>query len=151
MSHWRVKLSYLILSDLIWTKSRVSQKGGRQFESPGRHNFYQKFSWKWKLGLGGLFLKLPTSLSKFKTRMHSSRMCTVHCSGCWGRRGCCLPEGVLPGGCLPGGVSALGVCPSAWWDTPPCEQNDRCLWKHNLASTTLRKVKKWINLRKLTQ
>ena len=39
--------------------------------------------------------------------------------------------GVCPGGCLP--QCMLGC-------TPPCEQNDRCLWKHNLAATTLRTV-----------
>ena len=37
--------------------------------------------------------------------------------GCLPRRGVCL-GGICPGGrCLPGGV----------WQTPPCEQNDRCL------------------------
>ena len=37
------------------------------------------------------------------------------------------PEGVCPGGCLP--------------HIPrPCEQNNRHLWKHNLAATTLRTV-----------
>ena len=119
-----------------------------------------------------------------KTRMHSSRMRTVRCSGHRGRvcvsqhalgrgvsaqgvsaqgvsaqgrcgvcpRGClpggvwpggCLPMGrgdlargrVWPGGCLPRGVSARRVCPVGY--TPPCKQNDRRLWKHNLATTTL--------------
>ena len=45
-----------------------------------------------------------------------------------------LPRGGgLPGGCLPQG----GVCHTP----PPCEQNHRRLWKHNLAATTLRTVK----------
>ena len=39
---------------------------------------------------------------------------------------------VCQGGCLPGCVC---VC-----QTPPCEQNDRCLWKHYLAATTLLSV-----------
>ena len=58
----------------------------------------EKNSWKFNTAIGG----------HISTRMHSSRMRTIHCS----RR--------LLGGCLPG-----GVCPSACWDTPPCEQNDR--------------------------
>ena len=51
-----------------------------------------------------------------KTRMHSSRMRTVLCSG---RQGTCLPEGCLPGGVSARGVSAMEGClPSACWDTP---------------------------------
>ena len=42
------------------------------------------------------------------TRIHSSRMRTVRCSGC--------PFSICPGGCLPGGCLP---------DSPPCEQNDR--------------------------
>ena len=49
---------------------------------------------------------------KKKTRMHSSRMCTVRSSSH-------LPVG---GGCLPVGVG--GVCPVGVCQTPPCEQND---------------------------
>ena len=66
-----------------------------------------------------------------------------------GRRGGGVSAG---GGCLPRGagwVSARGVstwgdvCPSACWDTHthPWEQNDRCLWKYYLATTTLQMVK----------
>ena len=100
------------------------------------------------------------------TRKHSSRMRTVRCSGCrggggipacTGQGGCvsqhalgrgmcipactgqervsacgCLPRGVCPGGCLPYTPQAA--------PTPPCEQNDRCLWKHNFAATTLQTV-----------
>ena len=41
---------------------------------------------------------------------------------------------------LGGGLSAQGGLP----DTP-CEQNDRCLWKHYIAATTLRTVTKgWL-------
>ena len=43
--------------------------------------------------------------------MHSSRMCTVRCSGrLWGER--CLPRGVSAKGCLPRGGVCLGdsVC-----------------------------------------
>ena len=72
----------------------------------------------------------------FNTRMHSSRMRTARCSshlleGCLPRQG-----GVCPGReCLP-----VGVCRTS----PPRGQNDRCLWKHYLATTTLRTV---INIR----
>ena len=80
-------------------------------------------------------MNVHVNVSSFGTRMHSSRMRTVRCSGrrgkggmclprgvCLGRGGCvypgvsargCLPGSVRPGGCLPGG----GVCPSACWDT----------------------------------
>ena len=68
------------------------------------------------------------------TRMHSSRMCTVRCSGhcregglpggvCPGvcLPGRCLPGGYLPGRCLPRGVSArgVGVYPSMHWGRHP--------------------------------
>ena len=45
------------------------------------------------------------------TRMHSSRMCTVRCSGRLLWRDCVCPGGCLAKGqwCLPG-----GVCPDAW-------------------------------------
>ena len=70
--------------------------------------------------------------------MHSSKMCTVRCSG--RRRGGCLPggvcQGVLPRGCLPregvvpaSGVSAKGiVCLSVGWDThtPLDRMTDAC-------------------------
>ena len=62
------------------------------------------------------------------TRMHSSRMCTVRCSG-------------RPGGCIPACTGQGGICPvHAGIHPTPCEQNDRRLWKHNLAATTLRTV-----------
>ena len=65
-----------------------------------------------------------------KTRMHSSRMRTVRCS----RR--MLGLGVLPRGW----VSAQGgVCPGVS-AIQPRELNDRRLWKHYLAVTTLRTV-----------
>ena len=103
-----------------------------------------------------------------KTRMHSSRISTVRCSGrrvcvcvsqhAMGRgwwyvsqhtlgRGCvsqhALGRGwsgqrcvcVCPEGCQPG-----GVCHT------PCEQNHRRLWKHNLATTTLRTVIKSVKM-----
>ena len=57
----------------------------------------------------------------------------------------CLPRGLCHGvcivrGCLLRGVCPGVVCPSACWDTSPCEQNHSRLWKHNLAATTLRTV-----------
>ena len=63
-----------------------------------------------------------------KTRMHSSSMRTVRCSGRLGWW--CLPRGCLSRGCLPrgGGVWLGSVCrggclPGVY--TSPCEQNDR--------------------------
>ena len=46
---------------------------------------------------------------KLKTRMHSSRTCTVHCSGCL--RGECLPRGFAQGGGLSMGCLPRGCCP----------------------------------------
>ena len=60
-----------------------------------------------------------------RTRMHSSRMRTVRCSGHLGGRGSVCLEGCLPGGCLPG----RGVYTPLW--------TDRHLWKHNLSITTV--------------
>ena len=48
-------------------------------------------------------LKANCCLKIQKTRMHSSRMRTVRCSGCRG----CIPACTRQGGCLPMG----GVCP----------------------------------------
>ena len=89
--------------------------------------------------------------SALLTRMHSSRMRTIHYSGHLGGGGClprgCLPrgEGVCPGGvclggCLPGGfcpgggclprrgVSAQegGVCSGVCTPSPPHGQTDTC-------------------------
>ena len=76
------------------------------------------------------------------TRMHSSRMRTVRCSGRWGEGGPvsqhALGKGAYPsmhwaGGCLPGGVcqgvSAQGRClhQCMLGYTPPCEENDSAL------------------------
>ena len=44
-----------------------------------------------------------------------------------------------------------GVCPGGVCHTPPCEQNHRYLWKHYLASTTLRTVKMLLILVHLQQ
>ena len=60
-----------------------------------------------------------------------------------GRRYLPREGGVCPGrGCLPRGVSAQedGVCPGGVADTPR-EQNDRKVYKHYLATTSLRAVK----------
>ena len=96
------------------------------------------------------------------TRMHSSRMCTVHCSS--RMQGGPARKGVCPGGVCTGRVSAWGlsaqesVClgVSAWGasvqgrvcrgrclpDThPPCGQNDRQVLKHYLAANSLRTVR----------
>ena len=52
------------------------------------------------------------STNKFQTRMHSSRMYTVRCSGrpWWCLTGGVSTGGVCPGGCLPRGVSAQSGC-----------------------------------------
>ena len=105
--------------------------------------------------------------NEIKTRMHSSRMRPVHCSGGgWGGGGCipgctgwgvciractgqvgCVSQHVLSRQCMSGqGSVCLGsVCQggvSAWGclSHTPCEQNHRCLWKHDLAATMLQKV-----------
>ena len=61
---------------------------------------------------------------------------------------CTVPAALVVswGGCLPGGgVSAFGAClpgeglsaQGGVSQTPPCGQNDRPLWKHNLSATTV--------------
>ena len=105
-----------------------------------------------------------------ETRMHSSRMRTVHCSnrllglpgggvclpgGCvWPGRvsghGGCLPRGCLPRrGVCQGGLARGGVWPGGVWPggivcvslcVPVNRMTDRCLLKHYLAATTLRTV-----------
>ena len=91
-------------------------------------------------------ITLATTSLRLVTRMHSSRMRTVHSSGdrggciqaCIGQGGCipaCAGRGVCTPACTAQGMSAQGagclhgggVCPSACWDTPPRGQNDRCL------------------------
>ena len=89
------------------------------------------------------------TLLAVKTRIHSSRMHTVRCSGRWGgglsqhalgRQGGvfsvgCLLSGVSAQGVCPGGGSAQGVCPGGFCtgglpDTPLPPLNrmtDRCL------------------------
>ena len=62
-------------------------------------------------------------------------MRTVHCS-----------SRLLGGGAV---LSACrgGVCPGDGWQAPPCGQNDRCLWKYYLPTTTLRMVTMRLRLR----
>ena len=83
-------------------------------------------------------LPCPKLRLRAVTRMHSSRIHTIHCSG---RHGECLPVGVVClwglsacGGCLPVG----GVClPSACWGThllPVDRILDTSLWKHYLSA-----------------
>ena len=58
------------------------------------------------------------------TRMHSSRMHTIHSSSCLWGGGVCLARGVCLAG---GGGSALpggGIPACNWADPPPREQND---------------------------
>ena len=80
-----------------------------------------------------------------KTRLHSSRMCTVRCSGCRGGMypsmhwaGLCVSQHALGRGMyIPACTGQRGAYPSMHWaegslpHTPsPCGQNDRYLWKH---------------------
>ena len=77
----------------------------------------------------------------YSTRKHSSRMRTVRCSG---RRGVCASRGrgvCFPGVCAFGGGECVSQHALGRHPLPPCEQNHRCLWKHNLAATMLRTVK----------
>ena len=58
-------------------------------------------------------------IAYLKTRIHSSRMRTVRCSGHLG--------GVYLGGVGLGGVSAWGGClPGGVYTSPPCGQTDTC-------------------------
>ena len=52
----------------------------------------------------GVLLWAPSMQGQIQTRMHSSRMRAIHCSGC-------LHWGVCIGGVCPGGVSAWGCLP----------------------------------------
>ena len=75
-----------------------------------------------------------------QTRMHSSRMRTVHCSS--RLLGGCLPGGVCLGG---GGVCPGGCLPRGWgvslWVSGRHPPVDRILdRKHYFAATTLRTV-----------
>ena len=65
------------------------------------------------------------------TRMPSSRMRTVCCSGCLVEGGVCLGVSAWGGICLEGGVSPGGCTP------PPVDRIlDTCLWKHYLSATS---------------
>ena len=69
-------------------------------------------------------------LNFLSTRIHSIRMRTVRCSGrlsCHARP----PRHAWPLPCMP--LTTMHTHPP----TPAREQNDRHLWKHNLAATTL--------------
>ena len=75
---------------------------------------------------------------KIMPNKNAFRCCGRLCVG--GPTRGCLPRG----GYLPRRVSAQGgICPSACWDTSSREQNHKSLWKHNLATTTLRTVIIW--------
>ena len=77
-------------------------------------------------------------------------MCIPACTGqrvsAWG----CLPRGSwLPRRVSSQGVSAKGAGMSAQWcvaDLPPGGQNDRRVWKHYLAETSLWAVKMWCTI-----
>ena len=109
-----------------------------------------------------LFKNLKFVWFFFEARMHSSRMCTVRCSGHLGGRGLpkeeCLPtgRGVYSGGAMSAyggvcqGVSAQrGVSAMGSVHLPHMNRQthmgsvhfpmwtDRHLWKHNLSATTV--------------
>ena len=77
------------------------------------------------------FLKLLSKII-LKTKMHSSRMrtdplLTVYPCCRWGGRGCIHAAAkVHLGGCIHAAAGAVDA------PSPPCEQNDTCLWKHYL-------------------
>ena len=49
----------------------------------------------------------------------------------------CWEGGVSQGECLPGGICIGGCLPSGYmWQTPPCGQNDRQVWKPYLPGTS---------------
>ena len=81
---------------------------------------------------------ISRSAKSNKTRMHSSRMRTVRCSGRLPGGGC-LHGGVLPGVCLGGGCLRKGVytpSPDPEADTPPPWTDER-LRKHYLFAATV--------------
>ena len=57
------------------------------------------------------------SANSVTTRMHSSRMGTVRCSGC---AGVCLPRGVYPGDIYPGGGCPWRCLPRGCLPHTPC-------------------------------
>ena len=61
------------------------------------------------------------------------------CHGVYACHGGVCQEGGLGLGCLPGGSLPRRVC-GGCLANPPCEQNNRRLWKHYLSTTTLRTV-----------
>ena len=64
-----------------------------------------------------------------RTRMHSSRMRTVRCSGRQWEEGGCLPRGVCPRGCLPNGEGEVclgSVCLGEEGDVCPAAQGGVC-------------------------
>ena len=74
--------------------------------------------------LGGVWWQMSAQKGVCPGGVHSGG-CVCQVVSAWG----CLPTGCLPRGeCLP----MVGVC-----QTPLYEQNDRHLWKHYLAATTL--------------
>ena len=78
-----------------------------------------------RLYLGNNSSEVDKSICILTTRMHSSRMHTIHCSGCQSDG-----EGaVCPGGCLPRGVCPGGVYP-LWTEflTHACENIDSAWW-----------------------
>ena len=92
-----------------------------------------------------LFSLPPNSVNTLETRMHSSRMHTVCCSG--RLEGVCIPACIGQGGVSQhvlgrGGVSDQGVSDKGGVSAMPLpyEQNYRRLWKRNFAATTLRTV-----------
>ena len=97
---------------------------------------YEKFYFQYECIPVGCVQSAAVAARGVYPSMHWAGVCvSQHALG----KGC-LPGGVCPGvGCLPGGRLPGGV--SAWGvSATPCEQNDRCLCKHNLATTTLRTV-----------
>ena len=109
-----------ILSNFMWHINNLLFKQGQIQNSPQDG----------EPTLGGANIRFCQIFQK--TRMHSSRIHTICCSSHLG--------GCLPGGrCQPSRLFAQSaVCQTS---PPPCGQNDRCLWKHYLATTMFQTVK----------
>ena len=86
-----------------------------------------------KIGPRVGFQLLLSFFANYQTRMHSSRMCTVRCSGRpWRGKGVCMPGGCLPArgsacqGGLPAGGSACQGGVSACNNPPVDRMTDTC-------------------------
>ena len=129
--------------ETIWLLNILAENFGR---------WWGTYEWRFLLKNECSFSGGDTqTLLAVKTRIHSSRMHTVRCSGRWGvsqhalgRQGGVCSGSVFSVGCLPTGSALGGFCTGGLPDTPVPPLNrmtDRCLWKYYLAATSLPTVK----------